>query len=100
MGVSAKEFLQNQVGNLTFGSVLKSNRLGMQWTQQELAEKIGVTKASISQFESGKNFPAPKTMKKIASTFELSIDSFIRYVIQDMANAYGGPYEVELRKVG
>lgn len=99
MSISARKSLESAVGPLTFGMVLKSNRLCEEWTQEQLAKKIGVTKVAISQFETGKSFPKKDTLNNIVKAFGLTIDMFLPYILQDVANQHG-KYTVEVKKVG
>jgi DNA-binding XRE family transcriptional regulator len=42
----------------------------------QLAERIGLTAAAISQFEHGTNRPSPATLGKLALTLGVSVDFF------------------------
>ena len=42
-------------------------------TQDELAEKAGITKSAISRYESGKRQPTIDTLGKIATAFDVNI---------------------------
>ena len=42
-------------------------------TAKEFAESIGVSRPSISNYESGRQIPGDKTLKKIAETYNVSI---------------------------
>ncbi len=46
-------------------------------TQAQLAEKLNVTQTSVSQWESGRNFPDIKTARKIADYFGASLDQIL-----------------------
>lgn len=48
------------------------NELGL--TQEDVAKKIGVTRAAYTQYETGKRSPDLETLKLIARTFNVSID--------------------------
>lgn len=43
-------------------------------TQEDLAEKVGLTKGSIGMYETGKRTPSLKTAKIIANYFEVSLE--------------------------
>lgn len=43
-------------------------------TQQQLADKIGITRASLSHYEKNRREPDYKTLEKLADFFEVSID--------------------------
>lgn len=44
---------------------IKTFREGLGLTQEELAERIGVTHSAISQWESGKKSPRPMVLKML-----------------------------------
>ncbi|MDM8331558.1 helix-turn-helix transcriptional regulator [Limosilactobacillus pontis] len=48
---------------------LRGLRVGAGMTQQELADKLGVTHISVSRWETGKSIPSPKYIKKMADMF-------------------------------
>lgn len=48
-------------------------------TQEELASYIGVTKASISKWESGQSYPDITLLPVLASYFDISIDELVDY---------------------
>ena len=48
-------------------------------TQQELAERIGVTRQTINAIELGKYFPSLEAAFRIAEVFGVSIDEVFRW---------------------
>lgn len=57
-----------------FGKNLKELRNSRNIIQKDLAEYIGVSRAIISQYESGDKFPSVETIEKIAEYFGVTID--------------------------
>lgn len=57
-----------------FNENLKEARLKSGLSQKELSENIGVAKSTYSLYESGKREPNVNTIKKIASTLNVSAD--------------------------
>ena len=55
---------------------LKNLRLTEDISQKELAEKIGVSESSISNWESGKRVPESRNMMKYYKVFNLPSDYF------------------------
>ena len=49
-----------------FGERLRKARIGKGMNQRELADAIGMTQASISQFEKGLRMPTPANIRKFA----------------------------------
>lgn len=57
-----------------FGEKLKKLRKEAGYTQQELAEKIWVTKTSISYYELSDRMPSPEVLVKLAAAFHVTTD--------------------------
>lgn len=62
---------------MTFGSKLKKLRQDNHLTQDELAEKIYVTRTAISKWETDKGYPNIDSLKTLAGLFQISIDELI-----------------------
>lgn len=58
----------------SFGERLKELRQDKNLGQNELADKIGISNASISYYENGKQEPTASTIIKIALYFNVSTD--------------------------
>ncbi|MCQ2602664.1 MAG: helix-turn-helix domain-containing protein [Clostridia bacterium] len=63
--------------NNEIGIAIKENRIAQNFTQKQLAEKVGVTHAAISFWENGVNIPNVKDCWKIADVFGISIDELV-----------------------
>lgn len=59
---------------MNFGEKLKSLRVGQKFTQQQLADRIGVAKSVISYYESGDRYPSYDVLVKIARIFHTTTD--------------------------
>ena len=57
-----------------FGSRLKKLRLQEGLTQQQLADRLGVTKSVVSYYELQERYPSPEVLTKLASIFRVSTD--------------------------
>lgn len=64
-------------GDPGFGRNLELARKGKGWSQEKLAEKVGVKKASISQYENGTTSPSIPTLLKLAGALERSVDGLL-----------------------
>jgi len=62
---------------MTFGEKLKKLRKDNQLTQDELAEKIYVTRTAISKWETDKGYPSIDSLKQLSNLFHISIDELI-----------------------
>ena len=62
---------------MTFGEIIKKLRTDKGLTQDELAEKIYVTRTAISKWESGRGFPNIESLKAISKYFSVSLDELL-----------------------
>lgn len=58
--------------------MLQKLRTSNNLTQEELAEKLFVSRAAISKWESGRGYPSIDSLKAIANYFGVTIDQLIR----------------------
>jgi len=65
-----------------FGEKLKKLRKEKNLSQIDLADKVGVTRSSIANYETGRNYPANDVLTKFATLFNVSID----YLVDDNFN--------------
>ncbi len=62
---------------MTFGEKLRILRSEKELTQEQLAEKIFVTRTAISKWETGRGFPGIDSLKEISRLFGVTIDELI-----------------------
>lgn len=62
---------------MTVGQNIKRLRENAKMTQEEMAEKLNVTRQAISSWENGKTQPDIETLHKIATLFETDINELI-----------------------
>lgn len=60
-----------------FGEKLKKLRMENHFTQEELAEKIFVTRTAVSKWETNRGYPSIDSLKQMANLFHISIDELI-----------------------
>lgn len=65
--------------NKRFGAYLAAARKTAGLTQRELAEKLNLTRQSISMYETGVCFPDIFTVIQMADIFNITIDALIRH---------------------
>ena len=63
--------MSNQIG-----AKLKNLRKSRKLTQEEFAEKIGVSRSTFSCYEIDQRVPSVKTLQKIADVFGVGLDYF------------------------
>ncbi len=62
---------------MTFGEKLKKLRTDNNLTQDELAEKLYVTRTAISKWESDRGYPNIESLKSISKFFSVTVDVLI-----------------------
>ncbi|MEC2345420.1 helix-turn-helix domain-containing protein [Paenibacillus barengoltzii] len=63
---------------MIFSEKLKAERMKKGWTQDELAEKLFVSRQSVSKWEKGLNYPSIETLLKISDLFDISLDELLK----------------------
>ena len=56
-----------------FGNRIKEIRKSKGYTQEQLAEKIGIEPPNVSKLEKGLHFPLPENIEKISKALEVDI---------------------------
>ena len=64
--------------NMIFSERLKREREKKGWSQTELAEKIHVSRQSVSKWETGKNYPSIEVIIDLSDLFCITIDELLR----------------------
>lgn len=75
---------------------IKKYRTDMNLSQEKLAEKVYVTRQTISNWENGKNYPDIHSLLLLSSLFHVSLDQLIKGDIETMKREVN---EVELGKL-
>ena len=60
-----------------FGAFIQKNRKAKGYTQQELADQLGITLKSVSYFECGLTYPSQENIFKLAEILDMSLDEYI-----------------------
>ena len=69
---------------MEIGKQIKKYRKEMELSQEELAEKIFVSRQTISNWENNKNYPDVKSLLLLSSLFNVSLDILIKGDIDEM----------------
>jgi transcriptional regulator with XRE-family HTH domain len=69
---------------MEIGKQIKKYRTEMEVSQDELAEKIFVSRQTISNWENDKNYPDLKSVVLLSSLFGVSLDALIKGDIEKM----------------
>ena len=66
---------------MDFGTQIKRIRTNLALTQEQLAQKLNVSRQTISSWENNRNLPDLQMVVQIAQTFNLSLDQLILGII-------------------
>lgn len=62
---------------MEFGEKIQKLRNSKNWTQEQLAEKLYISRTAVSKWESGKGYPNIDSLKDIAKIFDITIDDLL-----------------------
>jgi len=66
------------------GARIQEIRKSLKMTQEQLAERIGIEPQNISMIETGRNYPSPENLAKIAKA--LGVDIFELFIFGEREN--------------
>ena len=92
---------------MELGKQIKKHRQEVQLSQEELAERVYVSRQTISNWENGKSYPDVNSLVLLSETFQISLDNLIKGDIEVMKdviqkeeiekmNRYGKIYTIML----
>ena len=64
---------------MEFSQIVKSLRLERGWSQQEVADRAGLNKMTISQYENGKRKPSFEVIEALAEIFHVDMNYLLGY---------------------
>ena len=73
MLVEEEAHMENQPKQASWAEILRKEREQCAWTQEEVAEKLGIDARTIRNWESGTSFPGPKYRRELARLYEKSL---------------------------
>lgn len=84
LGQEQKLLKSEEVKQVEISTQIKKYRNTMELSQEELAEKIYVTRQTISNWENGKSYPDIHSLLLLSSLFNVSLDQLIKGDIEIM----------------
>ena len=69
---------------MNIGSQIKNYREQLKISQEELADRIFVTRQTISNWENNKNYPDIKSLSLLSFNFNVSVDDLIKGDVEKM----------------
>lgn len=78
---------------MQLGEKIRELRKNSHLSQEELAEKINVSRSAVAKWESNHGIPDITNLKKLSEVFSVSVDSLIDYT-KDLESDISNPKEV------
>lgn len=69
---------------MELGKQIKKYRTDKQLSQEQLAERIFVSRQTISNWENNRNYPDIKSLLLLSEIFEVSLDNLIKGDLEKM----------------
>lgn len=66
------------VDHMYFSSKIKEERLKHNMSQQQLGEKLNISRQSISKWERGESYPSIELLIKISDIFDITLDELVK----------------------
>jgi len=85
----AMQFLENLVGELTFGGLIEAMCQAEEMSQVDFAKKLGISKQHLCDIEKGRKFVSPERAAKFAKILGHSEKSFVALALQDIVDQGG-----------
>ncbi|KAA6449653.1 MULTISPECIES: helix-turn-helix domain-containing protein [Bacillus] len=76
---------------MTLGERLKIARENKKWSQEKAAEKVGITKSVLSNYERDYRDPDTKTLKRLSDIYEVSTDYLLGKEEKEKKNGEDNP---------
>lgn len=85
---------------MEFGKQIKKLRQEAQLSQEELAERIYVSRQTISNWENDKSYPDVNSLVLLSETFQISLDKLIKGDIEVMKDVIQKEEIVKMNRYG
>ena len=68
--------------NLKIGETIRAKRRELDYTQEELANVLGVSKAAVSKWETAESYPDIALLPQISQLFHITMDELFGYTLE------------------
>jgi DNA-binding protein len=80
---------------MIFAKKLKQLRQQNDWSQEQLADRLNVTRQAVAKWERGAGFPDIDNMQALAKLFNTSVDELLDYTRAGLASAMREPLDLD-----
>ena len=80
---------------MIFAKKLKQLRQQADWSQEQLADRLNVTRQAVAKWERGAGFPDIDNMQALAKLFNTSVDELLDYTRAGLASAIREPLDLD-----
>ena len=84
---------------MELGKQIKKHRTDKQFSQEQLAERIFVSRQTISNWENDKNYPDIKSLLLLSEVFEISLDDLVKGDLEEMKKQINNEDIKEFKKL-
>lgn len=84
---------------MELGKQIKKYRNNINLSQEQLAERVFVSRQTISNWENDKNYPDIKSLLLLSEVFEVSLDDLIKEDLEEMKNQINSEDIKELKRL-
>jgi transcriptional regulator with XRE-family HTH domain len=86
---------RKRMNDLTFSQTIRAYRLAEEWSLTYTAEKIGISKQQLSDYESGRKLPSVEKSYYIAKTLGMMPQGLVLQVINEQLRKADIPIQVQ-----
>ena len=80
---------------MIFAKKLKQLRQQTGWSQEQLADRLNVTRQAVAKWERGAGFPDIDNVQALAKLFNTSVDELLDYTRAGLASAMREPIDLD-----
>lgn len=95
--VRAKDFLRELIGEVSFGRMIHSYRLGQEYSQIQMAEILGISKQDLCNIEKERKLVSVERAVQFARALQMPQKTFAKYALQDQLRKAGIKGEVIIK---
>lgn len=93
--VEDQVYWRKRMKSLTFGQTVRAYRMAEELSQIDAAEKIGISKQQLSDYENGRKLPSPEKAYQIAKALGMVPEGLVLQVINEQLRKSKIPLQVD-----